>query len=211
MEQCKYVYVQGENQGYQCDGKAIVNGFCNSCKLKKNAKLQLEQGYIKPWKKPEEKIRLEVPSLDGCKTLAELCRSISNLQDFYNSTQDLCKEIDNDDISYDITATVKYLAQLESEKDSNREYKIFVFDRKRVECCCNGCWTPLSYISWHAIAQSKVAIYPEVSIDEAVRVIVWILTKTGWPDDYYKWLEVDKNNNTIEEFNNVVRQKLLLQ
>lgn len=142
-------------------------------------------------------------------TLHELCKNV-NLNELLREAKQYCEDLDNDDISLVIATTANFIAQLQP-KSPNHSYacRICVVDKFGVGCqfgmfsiqlCDAG--------SWNEISTFIVMMCKNITKIEALIAIIWQLTVKGWPDEYYQWLGVDKNNITIENFNNIMKQKL---
>lgn len=214
---CKYVFLRAPRLGEQCDNKSETNGFCSLCWIKPNAKIQLEQGYIEPWNFPEPKQTQYFDAMTDrfyshpvkmakCGTFSHLCRKISSAE-LLSETQKFCEESNTEDKSYDIAATAKYIAQLPPR--DHEDFLIVVPNRKTVGCQCSMFPVYLHQITnWNLTVDFPVIKDENVTEVEAVRVILWALTCKEFPDEYYTWLGVNKDNMTKEEFNNAVKQKL---
>lgn len=222
MEQCKYVFVRGPKRGEQCEGKASTNSFCENCRMKPNAKLQFEQGYIKPWSTPKvsDPARIVINSdpttgisiadtskLQFACTLRELCQRVP-AKDLLEANKDCCEHMKMEDFSLDLTAAAKYIAQLQPRYPSSGfECRICVIDKHAVGCQYGMFSIPLFEAGpWEEVSTFMIKINRTVTEAEALAAIIWQLTCKGWPEEFIEWLDI--KDRTREETNYILKQKL---
>lgn len=222
MSRCKYIFVRGPKGGEQCDRPATVDGFCAFC-CKRIAKDFSNTSTTAPI--PSKKLDdivigydqstglgvADTSKLQFTETFGQLCEKII-ARDLLREAENCCRSVGNHDISLDITATGKFIAQLQPKLPSSGfECRICVINKRTVACQYGMFSIPLFEAGpWSEVSTFMIKKNMQVTDAEALAAILWQLTSSGWPDEYYQWLEVDRNNLTLESFHKAVKQKLRL-
>jgi hypothetical protein len=224
MDQCKYVYIRGIRKGEQCINTASINGFCSGCWMNPNAKLQLEQGYIKPWVNPKEntdEIVIDTDPVTGLSitdtsklkyvcTLSELCKRVP-VKDLLLATENCCRHMNMKDFSLDLTAAAKFISQLSPRfPECGFECNICVITKYGVRCKFGPFSIAVHQIgSWDVVASSIVNKNPILTDAEALATIIWDLTCKGWDEEYLQWLGIIEDM-TRDKCVELIKQKLEL-
>lgn len=176
-----------------CNNKATTDAICHPCWVRVTTHQLINEGYIM--------LLCKDSTMIPCGTFGEMCRKV-HPQDVFNETQELCKRLNISNCSYKIASCVKYPAQLELHSNKDGVICSICIPEKRGAGCKYGTLQiSISQIcDWNAIVVKN----PSVTDVEAVTTITCILTLRRSSEQYYKWLEVDRNNMT----NEIVKQKL---
>lgn len=147
-------------------------------------------------KKIEQK---DDPALVNIGTLGKLCREL-NIKELHRELQrrypDKC---------YDLTATIAYLGRLRTLPS---EYSISVLTKNQFKLKYDRFPIMLhEFGNWDEVCNFTVFKNPKMSNIETLLAIILRLTYQGWPDGYYQWLNINIDNITVGEFNEVVKRK----
>lgn len=202
MSRCQYIFTHGSLEGSQCTQPAGENGFCLICNKTPNR----DTSNINT-KTPYHDIYVaDTSTMIEVGTLQQLAQRV-DLKDFLQAAFNFCELIHNNDISLDITATAKYLSQIPLQK-SKYDAVICVVSNKTAVAQCRLLSASLHETGpWAEVASFKIKKNPLVSDIDALLLIIWLMTKQGWRQDFFEWAGIDQST-PITEYPEIFRNKI---